>query len=72
MPDDTRDPTHDMDFPGWRVLEDVGAGTGAQTPCERCGRPGTPRQQFEHMGVTVCFVCTRGRADELLSERNWS
>ena len=32
-------------------LEDIGAGDGLPTECEHCGKPGTPRQQFEHMGV---------------------
>ena len=56
------------EFPGWRVLEDIGAGVGAATKCERCGKLGTPRQHFTHLGVTVCFVCARERADELGSE----
>ena len=28
-------PTSLEDFPGWRVLEDVGAGDGVSTECER-------------------------------------
>ena len=72
MPDETREPTHDMDFPGWRVLEDIGAGAGEPTECERCGKPGTPRQQFTHMGVTICFICARERSDELASEGSWA
>ena len=56
------------DFPGWRVLEDIEAGAGPKTPCERCGNLGTPRQQFEHMGVTICFVCADERAAELGAE----
>ena len=49
------------EFPGWRVLEDIGAGVGVPTECERCGKPGTPRQQFQHMGVTICYLCRRAR-----------
>ena len=56
------------DFPGWRVLEDIEAGSGPETECERCGRIGTPRQQFEHMDVTICFVCADERAAELGAE----
>ena len=40
--------------------------------CERCGKSGTPRQQFSHMGVTICFVCARERSDELVSEGSWA
>ena len=29
----------------------------SETKCDRCGKLGTPRQQFEHMDVTLCFVC---------------
>ena len=39
------------EFPGWRVLQDTGAGDGVPTECESCGKSGTPRQQFEHMGI---------------------
>ncbi len=42
------------EFPGWRVLQDTGAGDGVPTECESCGKPGTPRQQFEHLGVKIC------------------
>lgn len=56
-------------FPGWRVLEDIEAGAGPETECERCGKPGTPRQQFEHMGVRICFVCADERVAELGAER---
>ena len=68
----TPNSTPPEEFPGWRVLEDVGAGAGAPTGCERCGKSGTPRQQFEHMGVTICFVCAGERSDELASEGSWS
>ena len=37
------------DFPSWRVLEDIGADDGLSSECERCGKPGAPRQQFEHL-----------------------
>ena len=56
------------DFPGWRVLEDIEAGAGPETACERCGKLGTPRQQFEHMGVNICFVCADERVAELGAE----
>ena len=55
------------EFPGWRVLKDIGAGDGIPTECERCGKSGTPRQQFEHMSVVICYIC----ADELRSEGSW-
>ena len=58
-------------FPGWRVLEDIGAGVGVPTECERCGNLVTPRQQFQHMGVTICFVCADERVAELGSEGSW-
>ena len=60
------------DFPGWRVLEDIEAGAGPETECERCGKPGTPRQQFEHMGVKICFVCADERVAELGAENSWA
>ena len=60
------------DFPGWRVLEDIEAGSGPETECERCGKIGTPRQQFEHMDVTICFVCADERAAELGAEEPWT
>lgn len=60
------------DFPGWRVLEDIEAGSGPETECERCGKIGTPRQQFEHMDVTICFVCADERAAELGAEEPWA
>ena len=56
------------DFPGWRVLEDIEAGAGPETECERCGKPGNPRKQFEHMGVVICFVCADERVAELGAE----
>ena len=60
------------DVPSWKALEDIGAGNGPETECERCGKSGTPRQQFEHMGVTICFVCTDERAAELSAEGPWA
>ena len=33
-----------------------------------CGKSGTPRQQFEHMGVTICHLCASERAGELQAE----
>ena len=59
------------DFPGWRVLEDIGAGDGVPTECERSGKSGTPRQQFTHMGVTICYICADERVDELRMKGVW-
>ena len=53
------------------MLEDIGAGDGVPTKCERCGKSGTPRQQFEHMGVVICYICADERVDELRLERTW-
>ena len=44
------------DFPGWKMLEDTGAGDGLSTECERCDEPGTPRQQCEYFGVVICHL----------------
>ena len=60
------------DFPGWRVLEDIEAGAGPETECERCGKSGTPLQQFEHMGVKVCYICADERVAELGAEEPWA
>ena len=30
------------DVPSWKALEDIGAGDGPETECERCGKLGTP------------------------------
>ena len=54
------------------MLEDVGAGDGLPTECERCGKSGTPRQQFERMGVTICHLCASERAIELQAEGEWA
>ena len=59
-------------LPSWQDLEEVGAGDGVATECERCGKPGTPRQQFQHMSVTICYICADERVDELRSEGSWS
>ena len=59
-------------IPSWHNLEEAGAGDGIPTECERCGKPGTPRQQFQHMGVRVCYICADERADELRSEGEWA
>ena len=56
------------EFPVWKMLEDVGAGDGPTTECESCGKPGTPWQQFEHMGVRICYLCATERAEELQHE----
>ena len=53
------------DFPGWRVLEGIEAGAGPKTECERCDQSGTPWQQFEHIGVIICFACADERVAEL-------
>ena len=37
-------PTYPEDLPSWQDLEEIGAGDGVPTECERCGKPGTPRQ----------------------------
>ena len=62
----------ESDVPSWRELEDIGSGDGPETECERCGKLGTPRQQFEHMGVTICFVCADERVAELGAEGPWA
>ena len=51
-----------------RDLDEIGAGAGVPTECERCGKSGTPRQQFQQIGVTVCFVWARERSEELATE----
>ena len=45
----TTDKASEWAFPSWQDLEETGAGDGVPTECDRCGKPGTPRQQFEHM-----------------------
>lgn len=55
-------------LPSWQNLEDIGAGDGVPPECERCSKPGTPRQQFMHMGVTVCYICVDERVRELRAE----
>ena len=60
------------EFLGWKVIEDTGTGDGLPTECERCGKVGTPRQQFEHMGVTICYIYADERVDELRSEGIWA
>ena len=52
-------------FPTWQDLEETGAGDGLPIECERCGKLGTPRQQFTHMGVTISYICANERDDEL-------
>ena len=65
-------PTSQNVFQSWQDIEEAGAGDGLPTECERCGKPGTPRQQFEHMGVVICYICADERVDELRSEGTWS
>ena len=55
-------------IPSWEQIEETGAGDGLSTECERCGKPGSPRQQFTHMRVTICYICADERIDELRSE----
>ena len=43
-------------FPDWRMLKDIGAGEGPTTKCERCPKPGTPRQQLEHVNGVICYI----------------
>ena len=65
-------PTALEEFSTWQDIEETGTGDGVPTECERCGKSGTLRQQFTHMGVTVCFVCARERSEELASEGSWA
>ena len=49
------DPSNAQEIiPSWQDLEEIDAGDGLPAECEHCGKPGTPRQQFTHMGVTIC------------------
>ena len=64
-------PTYPEELPSWQDIEETGAGDGVPTECERCGKPGTPRQQFQHTGVTICYMCADERVDELRSEGSW-
>lgn len=64
----TTDQTSEWVISSWQDLEEIGAGDGAPTEYERCGKHGTPRQQFEHMGATICYICGNERVDELRSE----
>ena len=59
-------------FLGWQAIEETGAGDGLSTECERCGKVGTPRQQFEHMGVVICYICATERTSELQAEGAWA
>ena len=67
-PMSANDYTSQQAFPNWQTIEETGAGDGLPTECERCGKPGSPRQQFQHMGVTICCICADERIDELRSE----
>lgn len=33
-------------IPSWRVLEEIGAGDGVPTECERCGKPALRGSSF--------------------------
>ena len=59
-------------FPSWEDIEETGAGDGLSTECERCGKTGSPRQQFEHMGIVICYICADERVRELRSEGAWA
>ena len=58
-------------IPSWQDLEEIGACDGVPTECERYGKPGTPRQQFQHMGVTICYMCAGERVDGLRMKGVW-
>ena len=62
----------DEPSPSWRAIEDTGAGDGLPTEWSGEASRGTPRQQFQHMGVTICFVCADERVAELGSEGSWA
>ena len=64
-------PSSPEEFSTWQDIEETGAGDGLPTECERCGKPGTPRQQFTHMGVTICYICADERVDELRMKGVW-
>ena len=64
----TTDQTSEWAIASWQDIEEPGAGDGVPTECERCGKPGTPRQQFEHMDFKACYICADERVDELRSE----
>ena len=66
------DPNTPKTVPTWQDLEEIGAGDGVPTEWEACGKPGTPRQQFQHLGVTICYICADERVDELRSEGSWA
>ena len=68
----SKNPTSQEVIPSWQDIEEAGAGDGLPTECERRGKPGPPRQQFEHMGVVICYICADERVDELRSEGTWS
>ena len=55
-------------YSGWQAITDTGAGVGLRTEYERCGKPGTFRQQFRQISVDACCICARERSDELQSE----
>ena len=58
------------DFPGWKMLE--GAGDGLAVEYEHCSKPGTPKQQFHHMGVTICRQYASERAIKLQATDEWA
>ena len=60
--------TSEWAIPSWQDLEEIGTDKGIPTECERRGKPGTPRQQFEHMGVKIYYTCSDERVRELGSE----
>ena len=55
-------------FLSWRAIEGTGVGDSLCVWCERCGKPGTARQQFRQISVDACCICARERSDELQTE----
>lgn len=55
----------ESEAPGWKTLEEIGAGDGPETECERCRKLGTPRKQFEHM-ASPSVLCT-----PMSASRSW-
>ena len=65
----TTDQTSEWTIPSWQdSRRDSELGEGVPTECVRCGRSGTLRHQFEHMGVKACCICADERVDEPRSE----
>ena len=56
-------------FLDWKDIEETRVGDGLLMECELCRKPGTPRQQFEHMGIVICAT---DRAIGLQREGAWA